>query len=164
MSEAQINNLPVVPVPLVQMDRSQKVTKYALFKCLAFPSCRYIFPDGKAATFVQGRYLTNIESEIRHLEAEVERGSSISIDPNERVVDSLDDPMEALRKKIIADYLAQQERALDAQANVSESEEGKLNVANTATLGAMAARSDGAGVGTFTPPSAARTVPAVAIK
>lgn len=79
---------------------------YRLFKC-SIPSCKYLFNDGHAAYFNQGRYATQDEDEVAELEAAIKaRHPHIFVDPKESETDSaIADPMSALKKKIIEDYL-----------------------------------------------------------
>ena len=71
-------------------------------------SCRYVFPDGSEAAFIGGRYTTSDPVKIAHLDNEVELGHPhIFVDPDLVQMDSADlDPMEVLKKKIIADAIA----------------------------------------------------------
>lgn len=82
---------------------------YRLFKC-AVPSCKYLFQDGHAAYFTDGRYATQDEKEIEELEAEIKaKHPHIYIDANEKEADAaILDPMSALKKRIIEDYLKEQ--------------------------------------------------------
>jgi hypothetical protein len=79
------------------------------------PSFNYIFGNGKPAIFVQGVYRTNVDWEIASLENEIKNGHPhIYIDPNETEIDSeMVDPMNVLRAKIIAEYVAAQAKATD---------------------------------------------------
>jgi hypothetical protein len=74
-----------------------------------------MFKNGKAAPFVDGKYATDIESEIEELDEEVAAGHpTFYIDDKEKELDTnVSDPMEAIRAKVIAEYLANQARAED---------------------------------------------------
>lgn len=80
-----------------------------LFFC-HIPSSRYVFPDGTEAAFIAGRYATDDEDKIAHLNYEISKGHQhIFTDPEKLQCDEAElDPMEALKKKIIEDYVAQQ--------------------------------------------------------
>lgn len=84
-------------------------TKFALFKS-AVQSCKYIFKDGSTAIFVRGRYATDDADKIAELKAEVKaKHPTIYIDPKEAVTSAVhQDPIAALRAKIIAEYEAEQ--------------------------------------------------------
>ena len=73
-------------------------------------SCRTHIPNGKELHFVAGRYATDNEEEIAFLDAEIKaKNPTFYVDAAEREVDSVRvDPVEAIRKKAIADYLAEQ--------------------------------------------------------
>lgn len=75
------------------------------------PASKYILKSGKEAKFVDGRFLTAIEGEIKEMEVEIAAGHPhLYIDNAEKEIDAKDalDPMAALKKKIIDDYLAGQ--------------------------------------------------------
>jgi hypothetical protein len=71
-------------------------------------SCRYVFEDGSEAAFIGGRYTTDDPVKIAHLENEIKLGHPhIFVDPSMRQMDSDDlDPMEVIKKKIIAEAIA----------------------------------------------------------
>lgn len=97
------------------------------------PSCRYVFPDGSEAAFIAGRYATSEGDKIQHLDSEISKGHQyIFRDPLQLACDESDlDPMEAMKKKIISEYLEQQA----AQALTSStSEQAPLKPASSADL------------------------------
>lgn len=86
------------------------MTMLKLFKS-AVPSCKTHLPNGKEINFVGGRYATDDPLEIEYLEGEIKaRHPIFYVDSKELEVDSVRvDPVEAIRRKAIADYLAEQE-------------------------------------------------------
>lgn len=85
-------------------------------------SCKYHTKSGKELAFVAGRFATDDEVEIAELDAEVKaRHPHIYIDSAEAEVDSVKvDPVEAIRKKAIADYLAEQEAKVGADMGATD--------------------------------------------
>lgn len=76
------------------------------------PSCHYVFKDGSQATFVNHEFKTANEYEIAQLDKEVKLNHPhIYIDKANAVISKkLDaDPMAALREKIRAEILAEQQ-------------------------------------------------------
>lgn len=94
------------------------MSEATLFKS-AIPSMTYLFKNGKAATFVQGRFSTAIKAEIDELNAEIEAGNQyIFFDKNEPVskVVTSEEFLKDMKDKIIAEYLESQEsKELPAQ-------------------------------------------------
>ena len=74
-------------------------------------SCQYFFEDGARADFVSGRYSTADDAKIAQLELEIKNNHPhIYVDDNEVEVDTDKlDPLEHLRAKFIAEYLAAQQ-------------------------------------------------------
>jgi len=106
------------------------MTISAVFKS-PIPSFTYHYKNGMTAVFINGRYETDNEALARELFEEVgavgrtkSRNPYIFIDEDEQQVDSEAlTPMEIIRQQAYeqakADLLAEQTRALDASANVS---------------------------------------------
>lgn len=97
-------------------------------------NCRFTFKNGKDAVFLNGRYLTNNEGEIKELMEEVALGHPyISTNPDELVVETkFIDPMEAIRAQVIAQYKAEQAAIAAANQDMGTSDQsGKLDVGNT---------------------------------
>lgn len=115
-----------------------------VFKC-TIPSVNFIFANGKAAIFQYGVYRTNMEWEISELEKEIAAGHPhIYIDAAEREIDSeMVDPMNALRAKIIAEYVAAQEAAIDPSNDMGTTEQQSVKPANSMDIAAGAAGGDG---------------------
>lgn len=109
------------------------------------PNSNYIFPDGVQAQFVGNRYVTSEKERADILMREIAAGNlHIFVDPNKLQVSKAElDPMAELKARIIAEYEAS--RAGGAQLADSSTEQGKLNVVNTATIFQAAADSDSAG-------------------
>lgn len=96
------------------------------------PSCQYFFKDGSRADFVSGRFSTDDDEKIEQLDLElVKNHPHIYVDDNETEVDTeKQDPLEHLRTKFIAEYLASQQAkegtnfgttAADAKAGIATS-------------------------------------------
>ena len=81
-----------------------------LFKS-TLPSCKTYLESGKELNFVGGRYATDIEEEISFLETAIKaKHPNFFVDEAEVEIDSVRvDPVEAIRRKAIADYIAEQE-------------------------------------------------------
>ena len=138
MSTTPITSIPTTPIPLVVM-ATAKAAKKALFKCLAYPSSVYIFPNGKPAHFVNGRFTTDIQSEIDHFENEIRNGHpTITVDENERIVEVFDDPISALRAKIEKEIRDKMAAATNPENDMGKSESGKLAMATSTTIKDMA--------------------------
>ena len=108
------------------------------------PFCKYIFKNGKEAPFIAGRYLTDVKSEIEELDAEVEsKHPSIYIDAAEKEVNTAKlDPIEEIKRKAIAEFVASQLAANSKTNDRGSYEPGKLNVTTSATVAEAAAGSD----------------------
>lgn len=76
-------------------------------------SCKYVFTDGTIANFINGKYATANEAEIKELEALVAKGHQyIYIDTAETTVDyDITDPLASLRKKFFEEFKLQQSTA-----------------------------------------------------
>lgn len=109
------------------------------------PSCFYVFKNGKQGFFVDGRYNTGLSKEIEELDEEILSGHPhIYVDKDEAQVDTdALDPMEVVRKKAVADYIAAQKKVTDPTNDMGSTEQsGKLQgIANTHTISAGAADS-----------------------
>jgi len=105
-----------------------------VFHC-AMPSCNYLFKNGKPAIFINHEYLTDIQSEIDELEAEIAYGHPhISIDAAKKEVDDTKlDPLSAVKAQAIKEYLAA-EAAKDTTKDMGSSIPEKLNVSNSGNV------------------------------
>lgn len=99
------------------------------------PSCQYFFKDGSRADFVNGRFSTDEEEKIEQLDAELKKNHPhIYVDDNEVEVDTeKQDPLEHLRTKFIAEYLAAQKDKVGADFGTTEVNT-KASIATTADL------------------------------
>lgn len=105
-----------------------------------------ILPNGKPVPFINGRYCTDVEYDIAHLDAAVTGGHPhIYIDPQDFEIDAgLVDPQEALREKIIQEYLASQAAAIDPNRDMGQTDQNlKLNVGNSANIADAASGGSG---------------------
>ncbi len=120
------------------------MTTLRVFKS-TIPSVNFIFANGKPAIFQQGVFRTAVDWEIAVLEAEIAAGHPhIYIDEAEREIDSeLVDPMNALRAKIIGEYLAAQEAAVNPANDMGSTTQESLKPANSQDVAAAAAGGDG---------------------
>lgn len=114
----------------------------ALYLC-TLPFCRFSFKDGKEAIFINGQYMTDSREEMYQLEAEIATGHPhIYVDDSNRTVDvAFRDPVEAIKKQAIEEYLARQKAAVDPTNDGGTSAQGALNVGNTSNAGVAAAGS-----------------------
>ena len=121
------------------------MTTLRVFKS-TIPSVNYIFSNGKPAIFQQGVYRTNVEWEIKELEKEISNGHPhLFIDEAEREIDSeMVDPMNALRAKIIAEYVEAQNKAVNPANDMGSTEQKPLKPANSRDVAEAALGGDGA--------------------
>lgn len=141
------------------------MTISVIFKS-ALPSFSYLYKDGVPAVFINGRYMTDRPEQIAELTAEVgaigvtkSKHPYIYIDENEQEVDSEAlSPIELLklqakeeaRAELLAEQAAASARALNAGANVSDTDNGNFakSLGNSNTIAqAGAAESTGPAVG-----------------
>jgi hypothetical protein len=97
------------------------------------PSMRIAFPDGSEASFIGSRYATDDADKIALLKSEIAKGiPSIYQKPDMMEIDEKElDPMEALKRKIIADAIA----AGEIQAlTTSTSQQSPLKPASSSDL------------------------------
>lgn len=112
----------------------------------AMSNCQFVFKTGKVANFMQGKYITDLQWEIDELQNEINSGHPhIYIDDKERTV-AVVEPVEALRARHIAEYLAANAAAVDKTNDAGSSEQGKLTVANSSTVASGMAGSDSSNV------------------
>jgi len=114
------------------------------FKCTNINS-QYLFKNGKAAPFIGGWYYTDVQSEIDELSAEIASGHPFfSIDENRKTVTAEEmDPLDSIKKKAVAEYLAAQAAAINKSRNMGQTEGGSLKgIANSNTINEGMAGSD----------------------
>lgn len=115
-----------------------------VFKC-RIPSSKYLFSNGKEANFIGGKYMTDVEAEISALEGEIKIGHPhIYVDAAEKEIDTEQmDPIEQIKKKAIAEYLAAQAQAVKTTNNMGNTEQGKLQgIGNSSSTSMLATGSD----------------------
>lgn len=107
-----------------------------LFKSTV-PSCKTHLPNGKEINFIGGRYATDDSAEIEFFETEIKNHHpNFYIDAKEVEVDSVKvDPVEAIRKKAVADYLAAQ--AAKEGTDTGATQELKKIVTSTEALASV---------------------------
>jgi hypothetical protein len=101
------------------------------------PSCKFILSNGKNANFVGGIYRTDLEHEVAELQNEVKQGH-----PHIEYIGQISaadlDPVAVLKRKAIAEYLAEQKAAIDPSRDMGTSTsgpvtEGMVNSTGTTT-------------------------------
>lgn len=99
------------------------------------PSCQYFFKDGSRADFVNSRFSTDDEDKIEQLDADLKKGHPhLYVDDNEVEVDTEKlDPMEHLKAKFIAEYLASQ-KAKEGTNFGNSTADAKAGMMTTAKL------------------------------
>lgn len=103
-------------------------------------SMQVISSKGKAMAFVGGRYWTDDEGEINDLQGLIDAGNqTIYRNENQLTIaeDELD-PMNVLRKKIIAEYLAEQAAQIDSSNDRGNTENERLTPQSTQDIAAVA--------------------------
>jgi hypothetical protein len=120
--------------------------KYVVFKSTK-PMNTFIFPNGRYARFVNGRFLTNVVDEIEQLKEEIEvhHNPFFYLDPEEEFADpKLEDPMEALRAKIIKEYLEKEAAATNPKNDAGNYSPGKLTPTSSMDVAATSQGGSGA--------------------
>ena len=125
---------------------------------------RFTLSKGKDVHFLNGEYLTDIQSEIDELNTEVANGHPhITVNPDRVTVDTkFVDPLEAIKAKAIADYLANQAASLDKTNDRGDYDASKLTgIGNSTTVSEGMAGSnsgDGAGVANIAAPNTGASI------
>lgn len=103
-----------LPAPTPEPEEREYHVYYHTLK-----SCRMITREGRTISFVDGRYVTDVESEIAYLDEELAlKNYQLSVVPGEEVMTTSQlDPMKALKKQFIAEYL--EEEAAKAAAKTA---------------------------------------------
>ena len=108
-------------------------------------STTFLFANGSPAHFVNGYFYTDNAKQIAELDAEIENGNPF-ISYTRDVTDEDLDPIAGLKAKIIAEYEAAKEAALDPTSDKGETDKtAPLNPASTATLGVGASANSNSG-------------------
>ena len=104
-------------------------------------SMQVIDSKGQPIVFVSGRYHTRDKSKIDFLNKMIEDGTTaVFTNPDQLTMSDADlDPMETLKRKHIAEYLAEQAKHLDPANNPGNSVQGPLNAASTTSIAPVAA-------------------------
>jgi hypothetical protein len=112
------------------------------------PSINFILGNGKPCIFVNGRFATDIESEISALDYEIKLGHPhIRVDDAEPTIDSdMVDPMEVLRAKMRAEIIAEMAAATNPDNDMGTSTPGVLKPANSTDVAPAVAGGSGAGL------------------
>lgn len=107
-------------------------------------SMQVVMPRGKAIVFISGRYATSKGEEILFLDDLVENGTgTVFKNPSLLTINAADmDPMNALRNKFYAEFMAEKQAQLNPQNDRGNSEQGPLNAASTTSIAPVAAGGD----------------------
>lgn len=115
-------------------------TTAVVFKS-TMPFMSFFLKSGKQLAFIGHKCRVTIQEEIDELMHEVNlKHPHISVsDETEEEVKSPEEALEEVKAKAIADYIAKQAAANNLSNDRGESEQGKLNVANSTTVAQAAA-------------------------
>lgn len=129
----QVNPIPAVP---------EKPKKRLYFASMPFMN--YIFPNGKVAVFRHHRYATDLPGEIANLDSEISMGHPyMQIKPDMMyLTEEMEDPMKALKAKIIAEYMAEQAKHIDPSNDMGNSTPGTFRPMSTTDVASVAAGGD----------------------
>lgn len=125
-----------VPAQEAKKEKSYHVFYHTL------KSCKMVTESGRTISFVDGRYVTDVQDEIDYLQKEIALGSGyLSIIPGQEVMTSSQlDPMQVLRAKFREELLA--ELAAGTAANKGKdggsTERQKLTPGNTSDIASVA--------------------------
>jgi len=126
---------------VVQQEVAKEPEKlYHVYHC-TIKSCRMITEIGRVISFVDGMYVTDQQPEIDYLEKQLAAGhTKLSVVAGKELMTSDElDPMEVLRKKHIAEYLAEQKKLAEGKSVVdSVSVVQKLNPGSTGDVADLA--------------------------
>jgi len=109
-------------------------------------SCQYITADGTICGFVAGRFHTGDEKVIKELEQQIAAGHPhLYVDSAEVEVDTeMLDPIEQIKRKAIADYIAAQNAANRPENDRGNTVQGKLEgIVNSGVVGEGSSGSTG---------------------
>lgn len=138
MEEAAKQEAVVAQSALVAEKEVEKT--YQVYKS-SLASQRIAMPNGKLINITSNKYITAMEDEIEFLDNEIKKGFPY-LTKGEPVVSSDLDPMNALRKKFYAEFLAEQTK-VPAPA-LGNTETAPIIPASTNDLGALAGNSNSA--------------------
>lgn len=108
------------------------------------PFMNYIFPRGKVAVFRHHRYATDIQEEIQNLDNEVAQNHPhIYVKPDMMyLTEEMEDPMKALRTRIIAEYLADQAKHVNPLNDMGKTIQESIRPQSTSDIASVAAGGD----------------------
>lgn len=108
------------------------------------PFMNYIFPRGKVAVFRHHRYATDIPEEIQNLDNEVAQNHPhIYVKPDMMyLTEEMEDPMKALRTRIIAEYLADQAKHVNPLNDMGKTIQESIRPQSTSDIASVAAGGD----------------------
>lgn len=114
----------------------------------AMPSMQVIDAKGNPIIFVASRFHTKNKEQIDFLNKMIEDGTtSVFVNKDQLTMSDADlDPMEALRRKHIQEYLEQQAIHLDPTQGATESKQGNFNPASTTDIAPVTLGSAQSGV------------------
>ena len=128
------------------MSQSSDVKKYNQYFS-SRPSINIMMTNGQRIRFVGGVYMTEHPDEIAFLDAEIRAGNNmIMVKKGQEQIDSdALDPLAAIKKKAIEDYIAQQALAAnpnrDMGSTVQSGAGADMSIATTKTLAPIIAGS-----------------------
>lgn len=108
------------------------------------PFMNFVFPNGKVAVFRHYRFATEVPSEIEVLDREVAGNHPYIYVKQDALylTEEMEDPMKALRKKIIADYLAEQAKFVDPTNDMGNTAQEPIRPQSTSDIASVAAGGD----------------------
>ena len=135
-----------VPTPSLKPAKTAAPVSEKLYHVFysTLESCRMITKGGRNIAFVLGKYVTDVPEEIDYLQEEMALGNSrISVVAGKEQMTADDlDPMKALKKQHIKEYLAEQavlaKNVAAGTLSESSSEDQKLVPGSTADTANMA--------------------------
>lgn len=133
--------------PMIQATPEVKQPEKRLYKSTN-KFCNVITPRGKTLHFKAGMYVTDSPEEIEWLDSAIknnEFANAVYIDPNARTITAeQENPLLALKKKHIEEYLKEQAAMMNPENDMGTSEPGKLNAASTTSIAPVTAGGDAA--------------------
>lgn len=98
-------------------------------------------PNGKRINFVAGTFVTDSQDEITFLDEQIKLGMQVIYTKKgqETITSDALDPLAAIKKKAVDEYLATQSKQLDPQRDMgnTESKGAGLDVATTKSIAAI---------------------------
>lgn len=108
------------------------------------PFMNYVFPRGKVAVFRHHRYATDIQEEISHLDNEIALNHPhMYVKPDMMyLTEEMEDPMKALKSRIIAEYLVEQAKHTDPLNDMGKTIQEAVRPQSTTDIASVAAGGD----------------------